>query len=62
MLAKLRRCYRRVLVGTWRLGARDPSPVVPAHITTGATMLNMVVVIGSLAKPMQVRSLPSGQR
>ena len=60
MLAKLRRCYRRVLVGTWRLGARDPSPVVPAHITTGATMLNMVVVIGSLAKPMQVRSLPSG--
>jgi hypothetical protein len=48
--------------GDLDLAVDNPSPVVPAHITTGATMLNMVVVIGSLAKPMQVRSLPSGQR
>ncbi len=27
---------------------------------TGATMLNMVIVIGKLAKPLQVRVLPSG--
>jgi single-strand DNA-binding protein len=47
-------------VGTWRFGVRDPSPVVPAYIRTGASVLNMVVVIGSLAKPLQVRSLPSG--
>src|SRR5580658_1785188 len=60
VLAQPRRCYRPVLVGTRRLGARDPSPVVPAHTTTGATMLNMAVVIGSLAKPVLVRNLPSG--
>jgi len=60
VLAQLRRCHRRVLVGTWRLGARDPSPALPALTTTGATVLNMVVVIGSLAKPVQVRSLQSG--
>lgn len=46
----------------WSAPKRLPAPFGPqaVHPKTGATVLNLVVVIGTLGKPPQVRSLPSG--
>ena len=39
------------------LGVRDPPPIVGVQ-KNGATVLNMVVVVGGLAKPLPVRTCP----